>query len=360
MIKVASATQEVGSASEKVSSKAWSYATASFVVNYPITRVASFLVLSNLGIYSFNLVRDFYSRPDQIVYENIESSFNRAITTLKLEEYYSTTSSVTQLSEEFKQSIVEAETRKNELQSAVIDLKHTNFPVPTELVGQVQKAARALNCSNSSKLKVFYKLRGGLEFAAVINSKGKPVRRVIKYKNGLYNESGVRLDVADRLLPPLKLITPIQGSKTRISSGYGYRIHPIFKRKLFHGGIDVAAPLKSKIHAALQGTISKIGYCRGYGNYIIVDHKDQLQTLYGHLHSMNSKISIGKKVNQGDIIGYVGQTGTATAPHLHFETRIQKKHVNPNSIKPIHPRLSNSETTKLKAKIKEYEQLISG
>ncbi len=114
---------------------------------------------------------------------------------------------------------------------------------------------------------------------------------------------------------------------TGISSPYGYRIHPIYKVKKMHTGIDVNAPSGAKIVAANSGKVILSGWNGGYGNCIIIDHGDGIATLYGHQSKL--LVSEGDKVEKGDTIGKVGSTGLSTGPHLHFEVRIKGKTTDP-------------------------------
>ncbi|MTI61154.1 MAG: LysM peptidoglycan-binding domain-containing protein [Firmicutes bacterium] len=125
------------------------------------------------------------------------------------------------------------------------------------------------------------------------------------------------------------LIWPVLG---RISSGYGYRIHPIRKTRHFHGGIDIAIPLGTKIYAAAGGRIVQSGYYNGFGKTIIIDHGNNIRTLYAH----NSRLLVrtGAKVTVGQVIALSGSTGTSTGPHLDFRIYNNEKTVNPLNFLP--------------------------
>jgi len=123
------------------------------------------------------------------------------------------------------------------------------------------------------------------------------------------------------------LRTPVQFS--RISSGYGQRKHPILGRWRRHTGIDYAAPRGTPIRATAAGRIVFRGRKGGYGNAIIIKHGYGFSTLYGHMQRFRSGIHLGSYIEQGQIIGYVGMTGLATGPHLHYELRVNGKHHNP-------------------------------
>ncbi|PCJ97847.1 MAG: peptidase M23 [Zetaproteobacteria bacterium] len=139
-----------------------------------------------------------------------------------------------------------------------------------------------------------------------------------------YRENGTSLK---RIL----MQTPIDGA--RISSGFGMRRHPVLGYNKMHKGVDFAAPHGTPIYAAGNGVIEKAGRNGGYGNYVRIRHKNGLKTAYAHMRKFAKGMSAGKRVLQGEIIGYVGTTGRSTGPHLHFEVLRNGKQVNPKSIK---------------------------
>ncbi|TPE54789.1 peptidase M23 [Maribrevibacterium harenarium] len=119
----------------------------------------------------------------------------------------------------------------------------------------------------------------------------------------------------------------------RVSSRFNpNRLHPIFKTQRPHNGIDYAAPEGIPVLAAGSGRISFIGEQKGYGNVVIVDHGQSYSTLYAHLSGFAAGLQAGDDVSQGDEIAYVGQTGWATGPHLHYEFRIHGQHKNPSTV----------------------------
>lgn len=126
------------------------------------------------------------------------------------------------------------------------------------------------------------------------------------------------------------LKTPIDGA--RLTSGFGNRRHPIKGYTKMHKGVDFGAPRGTPIMAAGEGVIERAGRHGGYGNYVCIRHTGTTKTAYAHLSKYGKDIRPGKKVRQGQIIGYVGCTGLATGPHLHFEVIQNGKHVNPQKI----------------------------
>ena len=169
---------------------------------------------------------------------------------------------------------------------------------------------------------------GRILVAEYIN-KGKGHQAILFTKNnkyiGYYQFDG----------SPLKksfLRSPVAFS--RISSRFTRgRYHPILHKIRAHRGVDYAAPLGTPVKAAGDGKVFFKGYSRGFGNTIILTHANGIATLYAHLYGFKRGLKKGKRIKQGSIIGYVGQSGLATGPHLHYEFRINGKHQDPLKVK---------------------------
>ena len=131
------------------------------------------------------------------------------------------------------------------------------------------------------------------------------------------------------MLASLPAIQPVSNQDLkRMASGYGYRIHPIYKTRKMHYGMDFSAKIGTEIYATGDGVISKVKRSkRGYGNYVKINHGFGYETLYAHMSKYIVKK--GQKVKRGEVIGYVGNTGISTAPHLHYEVRKDNKKINP-------------------------------
>ena len=127
------------------------------------------------------------------------------------------------------------------------------------------------------------------------------------------------------------LKTPIDGA--RLSSNFGMRKHPISGFNKLHKGVDFAAPIGTPVYAGGNGVVEYIGTNGGYGKYIRIRHNNEYKTAYAHLSSYKKGLYKGKRVNQSDIIGFVGNTGNSTGPHLHYEIIFQNKHINPMKLK---------------------------
>lgn len=126
---------------------------------------------------------------------------------------------------------------------------------------------------------------------------------------------------------------------SRMSSGFSMRVHPVTGRVRQHKGIDFAAPTGTPIRAAADGVIHFSGWQSGYGNFIVLKHWGPYSTAYGHMSRIAAGMTKGKKVSQGDIIGYVGSTGLSTGPHLHYEFRVNNVQQNPATVDMpnVHP-----------------------
>ena len=131
------------------------------------------------------------------------------------------------------------------------------------------------------------------------------------------------------MLAATPAIQPVSNKDlSRMASGYGYRIHPIYKTRKLHTGMDFSAKTGTPIYATGNGKIEKVKKSRrGYGNYVVINHGYGYKTLYAHM----SKYIVrkGQEVKRGDVIGYVGNTGMSMAPHLHYEVHKNGKKINP-------------------------------
>jgi murein DD-endopeptidase MepM/ murein hydrolase activator NlpD len=119
---------------------------------------------------------------------------------------------------------------------------------------------------------------------------------------------------------------------TRISSGFSMRVHPISGQWKQHKGVDFAAATGTPIRASGDGTIDFVGQQRGYGNVVMIKHWSNYSTVYGHMSRFAANLHKGQKVSQGEVIGYVGMTGWATGPHLHYEFRINNEARDPMTV----------------------------
>ena len=154
------------------------------------------------------------------------------------------------------------------------------------------------------------------------------IKRKMYIQSKSYDKIAQLVKEKSKLLSHTPAIQPISNKQlTRLTSGFGIRIHPIYKVGQFHPGIDFAAPYGTPIYATADGEVSKSVYEPGYGNHIVINHGFGYKTLYGHMSKM--AVRKGEKVKRGQLIGYVGSTGLSTAPHVHYEVIYKGEQVNP-------------------------------
>jgi murein DD-endopeptidase MepM/ murein hydrolase activator NlpD len=141
---------------------------------------------------------------------------------------------------------------------------------------------------------------------------------------GFYNGDGTNVKKA-------LLRTPVDGA--RISSSFGIRHHPILGFTRMHQGVDFAVPAGTPIMASGDAIVASAGWTGGYGNMVELHHDENYSTRYGHMSRIAKGIKPGVRVRQGEVIGYVGMTGLATGPHLHYEVRVDNKAINPLGVR---------------------------
>ena len=153
----------------------------------------------------------------------------------------------------------------------------------------------------------------------------------INLYNFKFNDEEEYYDIKGKSITKSLMKTPINGA--RLSSSFGMRKHPILGYNKMHRGTDFAAPSGTPIMASGSGTITRARWCGGGGNCIKIKHNSTYETIYAHMKSFAKGIKEGRKVRQGQIIGYVGSTGLSTGPHLHYEVVVNGKKVNSQKLK---------------------------
>ncbi len=180
-------------------------------------------------------------------------------------------------------------------------------------------------------------LRDGEVLAAEFVNNGK-VYRAVRFVTDTGNSSYYTPDG----LPMRKAFLRAPVDFTRVSSVFNpHRMHPILNLIRGHMGTDYAAPTGTPVHAAGDGRVSFAGRRGGYGNAIVLAHSNSVSTLYGHMSRFARNMRVGAHVRQGDVIGFVGMTGLATGPHLHYEYLVNGVHLNPQTVhlqgaEPLH------------------------
>ncbi|MEL0196616.1 MAG: peptidoglycan DD-metalloendopeptidase family protein [Rhodobiaceae bacterium] len=179
-----------------------------------------------------------------------------------------------------------------------------------------------------------------------------------------YDHDGARVGWYDRTgnsAARTLIRTPISGA--RLSSSYGMRRHPISGYNSMHRGIDFAAPTGTPIIAAGSGVVTEAGWYSSYGRYIRIRHNSTYDTAYAHMSRIARGVRPGARVEQGQVIGYVGSTGRSTGPHLHYEILVNNRKVNPLTVSlPTGERIPPDLLDKFNAKVElvETEVLATG
>ena len=155
------------------------------------------------------------------------------------------------------------------------------------------------------------------------------IRKKIYVQSESFDELVAYAREKEEMLSSIPAIQPLSNQDLkRTASGFGYRIHPIYKISKFHSGMDFTAPTGTEVYSTGNGVIREVKSARReLGNHVIIDHGFGYQTVYGHLDRFN--VREGQKVKRGDVIGFVGSTGLSTAPHLHYEVLANGKYVDP-------------------------------
>lgn len=198
-------------------------------------------------------------------------------------------------------------------------------------------------------------VRNGDMLYASVSLSGKPIA-MYRFENDggsveYFNEKGESIKKA-------LLKTPVDGAK--ITSGFGMRNHPILGFTKMHKGVDFGVPPGTPIQAAGDGTLEMAGFNGAYGNYVRIRHGNGYATAYAHMSRIAAGMKTGKRVSQGQIIGFVGSTGRSTGPHLHYEVLQGNAQVNPLSVKmPTNVRLAGRDMDRFRAAKRETDVMLS-
>ena len=241
-------------------------------------------------------------------------------------------------------SIVEAPLEtETQVSMSSAEIKSSLFAA-TDEAGLPDSVAIQLADIFGSEIDFHRDLRRGDRLSVIfesINHDGRPLRggRVLcaEFVNDGHTYRAVYFQTADgkgayysaegKSLKKAFLRSPLEFS--RITSGFSMRLHPILREWRAHKGVDYAAPTGTRVRATADGVVEFAGVQRGYGNIVIVRHHEKYTTYYGHLKGFASGMRKGMRVAQGDTIGFVGMSGMATGPHLHYEFRINDVQQNP-------------------------------
>jgi murein DD-endopeptidase MepM/ murein hydrolase activator NlpD len=208
--------------------------------------------------------------------------------------------------------------RDNEVYRAIFEANPIPDSARARALAQEQEIARVENMRSSDLVN------------SIINSLNSLGHYITAQKKS-YSEIDNLLKNKEQLLRCTPAIQPVSNKDlTRVASGFGYRIDPIYKTVKLHAGLDFAAPQGTPIYATANGTVTVAGNTgNGYGNHVVINHGYGYETLYGHM--VRVKARAGQQVKRGEVIGYVGSTGKSTGPHCHYEV-----HKNGQKIDPVY------------------------
>ena len=180
---------------------------------------------------------------------------------------------------------------------------------------------------NPIKFKKYENIEYG-ELVVEIVQKLELIEKKLSSQSRSFDEVFEITKEKQKMLKAIPSIQPINNRDlTRIASGFGIRMHPIYKILKMHQGMDFTAPVGTEIYATGDGTVEKVGWTGGYGKTILINHGYGYKTRYAHCSKFKCKK--GQKVKRGDHIGYVGNTGQSTGPHLHYEVFKNNRQINP-------------------------------
>jgi murein DD-endopeptidase MepM/ murein hydrolase activator NlpD len=217
-----------------------------------------------------------------------------------------------------QQEMAELEKRDNDVYRTIFEAK----PIPD--------SARAQEQEKKQEIARVEGMEQSQLINSIINSINVMKARINTQKRS-YSELDGLIKNKEKLLAGTPAIQPVSNKDlSRIASGFGYRIDPIYKTPKLHAGLDFAAPIGTPIYATADGVVKVAGNTNnGYGIHVVIDHGYGYETLYGHM--VRTRAHVGEHVKRGEVIGYVGSTGKSTGPHCHYEV-----HKNGTKLDPVY------------------------
>ena len=237
----------------------------------------------------------------QLKYEAIKDNYNTLATKTKI----------------LQQQMAELEKRDNDVYRSIFEANPLSDSARAKAIEKNKEIAK-VNLLSEDKL--------GLEIAKTLNN----ITARIAYQFESYNGIEKLINNQENKLASIPAIQPVSNKQlNRIASGFGMRIHPIYGIAKMHNGLDFTAPQGTPIYATGDGVVTTAGAGTGTGNHVIINHGYGYETEY--MHMVRIKVSAGKAVKRGEVIGWVGNTGASTGPHCHYEV-----HINGNPVDPVY------------------------
>jgi murein DD-endopeptidase MepM/ murein hydrolase activator NlpD len=216
-----------------------------------------------------------------------------------------------------QEQMAELEKRDNQVYRSIFEANPLSDSARTKLIEQ-KKELEKVSLMNDDEL--------GNEIVKTLNN----LTARITYQFGSYDAIGKLINNQENKLASIPAIQPVSNKElTRIASGFGMRIHPIYGIAKMHNGLDFTAPQGTPIYATGDGTVTTAGMGTGTGNHVIINHGYGYETVY--MHMVRIKARDGQRVKRGEVIGWVGNTGASTGPHCHYEV-----HINGNPVDPVY------------------------
>lgn len=263
--------------------------------------ISALLVSSAIIIYLYNR---FFPRPTDI-------EAHRKYELLK-ENYNQISSKIITLQEQ----MASLEKRDNEVYRSIFEANPLPDSARAKLIEQ-QKEIAKVNVMDDDAL--------GKEIPVQLNN----ISARVAYQFGSYNAIEKLIKNQDAKLASIPAIQPVSNKQlTRIASGFGMRIDPVYGTPKMHKGLDFTAPQGTPVYATGDGVVRTAGYSdEGFGNHVEINHGYGYESLYGHM--VRLKVRQGQRVKRGEVVGWVGSTGKSTGPHCHYEVHINGREVNP-------------------------------
>ena len=207
---------------------------------------------------------------------------------------------------QLQKQMLELENRDNNVYRAIFE----STPIPD--------SARLKEIEKTKEVQLVQSM-GETELVKSLTAQLNTLSLRAAYQEKSYKEIDGMIKNKEKLLAAIPAIQPVSNKDlTRIASGFGYRVDPVYKVTKFHAGLDFTAPQGTPIYATADGVVKEADYnAGGFGNHVLISHGYGYETLYGHMYRIKAKV--GQKISRGEVIGYVGSTGKSTGPHCHYE-----------------------------------------
>jgi len=223
------------------------------------------------------------------------------------------------------------ERQLEEVQFVMSDLEQRDDNL-YRVVFQADPIPLAVRRGSSANTEYYAQLLDMTNSEVVVSTTKKlnELKKELYIQSKSYDELVLLARNKETMLANLPAIQPVLNKNlTRMASGYGWRIDPIYHTRRFHAGMDFTAPIGTDIYATGNGTVIGAGWEQGYGNCVQINHGYGYITLYGHMSAI--KVRMGQSIKRGDVIGLVGSTGKSTGPHVHYEVHYKGEVMNPQN-----------------------------